>query len=244
MKVLIVDDERPARERLQNLISAFSGYEICAAAANGVEALQLTQRLSPDIVLMDIRMPGMDGLEAARHLSMLDAPPAVIFISAYDDRALEAFETQAMDYLVKPVHRKRLEQALLNTHRLNRAQLSRLDIASNKTLSRSHICARLGNNLELVSIENVLYFQADQKYVSVRHLAGEIIIEESLKSLSEEFELLFLRIHRNALVAKAHIAGLEKTNDNQYYIVFKNSDERLLISRRHLASVRQSLKTQ
>ena len=242
MRVLIVDDEQPARERLSNLISALNGYQVCGQAVNGMDALEQVQQSHPDIVLMDIRMPGMDGLEAARHLAQLESPPAVIFATAYSDHALEAFDTRAVGYLLKPVRRDQLHQTLDNARRLNQAQLAELDDELQPTRTRSHICARLANRLELIAIEKIIYFQADQKYVSVRYQEGTVLIEESLKSLEQEFGQQFLRIHRNALIDKHQLSGIEKTTDGHFQVCFDVIPDRLEISRRHLPEIRRFLK--
>ncbi|EHQ52517.1 response regulator receiver protein [Ectothiorhodospira sp. PHS-1] len=243
MKVMIVDDELPARERLSSLLEDMDEYQMVAAASNGVQAVWLAQELEPDIILMDIRMPGMDGLEAARHIAGMDTPPAVIFVTAYEEHAFEAFETHAVGYLLKPVRRERLQEALEQAGRPNRAQLGALHEPATQTgTARSHICARVRGNLELIPVDSVHYFQADQKYVTVRHDGGEVLIEEPLKALEEEFTGSFLRIHRNALVAKARFCGMEKNSQGGFEVVLKGSRERLEVSRRHVAEVRRFLK--
>jgi two-component system response regulator AlgR len=242
MKCLVVDDELLARQRLSRLLERCDCVEICGEASNGREAVELAQRIKPDAVLLDIRMPGMDGLEAARHLVSLAQAPAVIFTTAYGDHALEAFEAQAIDYLLKPVSEERLVQALLKARRLSRIQLQELEAANDRTV-RTHLCARVHGNLVLVPIGDVIYLQADQKYVTVRSAAGEILIEESLKALEQEFGNRFLRIHRNALVAKSALQKLEKNADGQCFARFGAIDDRLEVSRRLLPSVRRYLKT-
>lgn len=243
MKVLVVDDEGPARERLKSLLHELPAYQICGEARNGLEALRLSEEKQPDIVLMDIRMPGMDGLEAARHLARLDKkPPAIIFTTAYGDYALEAFQTSATGYLLKPVRKEHLERTLSNARRPNRAQLTELADADGNP-ARTHICARLHGNLRLIPIDDIFYFQADQKYVSVRHRQGEVLIEEPLKSLETELAPRFLRIHRNALVATAYVKGLMKSSDGGVHVAFEGINERLEVSRRHLSEVRQYLRS-
>lgn len=242
MKVLIVDDEKPARERLMNLLAAMPAYQACGEAGNGAEALQIAQVRHPDIVLMDIRMPGMDGLETARHLIHLEEPPAIIFTTAYGEHALEAFEAHATDYLLKPVRKERLEQALHNARKPNRAQLAGLAQTGTGT-ARTHLCARIGERLKLIPIQQVLYFLADQKYVTVRSLQGEVLIEDSLKSLESELAGLVLRIHRNALVGTAHLVGLERAPQGHYQVILQGSDEQLEVSRRHIAAVKRFLRT-
>lgn len=244
MRVLIVDDEQPARARLAALVREIPGYVLCSEASNGIEALDQVQNELPDIVLIDIMMPHMNGLEAALHMAKLDAPPAIIFTTAYDEHALAAFEANASAYLVKPVRKERLKQVLSDVRALNRAQLASLEEENPEiTGQRSHICAKLGMRLELIPIENVFYFQADQKYVMVRHSGGEAVIEDSLRSLEQEWHPRFLRIHRNALVATAHIAGLEKSSADRYHVAIKTVSDRLEVSRRHVAAVRRFLRT-
>ncbi|MCG5499739.1 LytR/AlgR family response regulator transcription factor [Ectothiorhodospira lacustris] len=244
MKIMIVDDELPARERLSSLLEGMDEYQVVAAASNGVQAVRLAQELEPDIILMDIRMPGMDGLEAARHISGMDTPPAVIFVTAFEEHAFEAFEAHAEGYLLKPVRRERLQEALEQAGRPNRAQLGTLHEPDTQAgNARSHICARVRGNLELIPVDSVHYFQADQKYVTVRHDSGEVLIEEPLKALEEEFAGSFLRIHRNALVSKARFCGMEKNSQGGFEVVLKGSRERLEVSRRHVAEVRRFLKS-
>ncbi len=241
LKVLVVDDEEYARARIKGLLASQVDYTVFAEAENGVDAVIMTERYQPDIVLMDISMPGMDGLEAARHISGMDSPPAVIFTTAYGEYALEAFSTKATGYLMKPIRQEQLLQSLEQARSLNRAQ--RMEALENRDgrnlLSRKHICARMRGNLELIPIEDVVYFQADQKYVTVRHKKGEVIIEESLKSLETDLADRFIRIHRNALVSKSAIAGLSKSSVGRTQIVLDNVNDQLEVSRRHLAEVRR-----
>ncbi|TXH68373.1 MAG: response regulator transcription factor [Thiothrix sp.] len=241
MKILVVDDEEYARERIKGLIDRYADYDVCAEAENGAEAVVMVERFQPDIVLMDITMPGMDGLEAARHISGMEMPPAVIFTTAYGEYALEAFSTKATGYLMKPIRQEQLLQSLEQARSLNRAQ--RLEMLEQRTggqrSSRKHICARMRGNLELIPIEDVVYFQADQKYVTVRHNGGEVIIEESLKSLETDLADRFIRIHRNALVAKSRITGLTKSDVGRTQITLDKVRDQLEVSRRHLAEVRR-----
>jgi two-component system response regulator AlgR len=240
MRVMIVDDEKPAQDRLSSMLDAKNGYQVCAAAANGLEAIRYAEEHRPDVALMDIRMPGMDGLEAARHLSDMEEPPAIIFTTAFGEHALEAFETQAVAYLLKPIREEKLLSALDKASKLNKAQLAQ--ISTGEENCRTHICARVRGNLELIPITDIAYFQADQKYVTVRHMQGEVLIEEPLKSLEEEFSKDYIRVHRNALVAKSRMAGLNKTPEGRFQLVLKGIDDKLEISRRHVAEVRRFLK--
>ena len=186
MKIIIVDDEAPARIRLRSLVDEIGGYEIAGEAANGKEALEITENLKPDILLLDIRMPIMNGLETARHLQEFESAPAVIFTTAYNHHALEAFEANAVDYLLKPIRKEKLKKSLQKVQKLNKAQLSNLKVNDDEN-TRSHICTRLRGNLTLIPVSDIIYFQADQKYVTVCHKNGEVLIEESLKALEDEF---------------------------------------------------------
>jgi two-component system response regulator AlgR len=241
MKTLIVDDEQLARERLGHLVRELPEWEVAGQAASGGDALKFLQETPVDVVLMDIRMPGMDGLEAARHLAAMPNPPAVVFCTAYTDHALEAFDAHAIDYLVKPIRRERLATALSKARKLTPEALS--DSGLTESGARTHLCARVRGDLKLVPVENVVYLQAEHKYVTVRHTDGEILIEDSLTTLEEEFGERFLRIHRNALVALAFLSGLEKNDGGHTVVTLKGVDDRLEVSRRNLPAVRQVIKS-
>ena len=241
MKILVVDDEKPARDRLSRMVLDMTQHELVGEATNGVEALGMAQAVEPDIVLMDIRMPGMDGIEAARHISHLDEPPAVIFTTAFADHALEAFETHAVDYLLKPVKKDRLQSAIDAASKPTRAQAAQSSEVLSNLEPRQHICARVRGNLVLVPVDKVYFFHAEQKYVTVRHSEGEVLIEDALKSLEGEFGDRFFRIHRNALVNLAYITGLKTVNDT-HLLGFREIDDALEVSRRHLPAVRKLIK--
>ena len=185
IKVLIVDDEQLARDRLARMVTGFDDYEVVGEAGNGIDAVQQAAALQPEVVLLDIRMPGMDGLEAARHFVEIEEPPAVIFCTAYEEHAVEAFDLQAVGYLLKPVRKENLEGALGKAQRVNKAQLAAL--ADGDEPRRSHISARTRRGIELIPVDEVRYFQADQKYVTVRHAEGEILVDETLRDLEDEF---------------------------------------------------------
>lgn len=242
MKVLIVDDEMPARERLRRLVDELEDFEIVAEAANGVQAIELTQQHDPDVLLMDIRMPGISGVEAARHLASLDKPPAVIFTTAYDQYAIDAFDAQAVGYLMKPVRRERLARALRHASRLTRAQLATLQTDDTAEERRTHICVQLRERLELIPLTDIYYFQADQKYTTVRYKDGEVLIDESLKTLEYEFSPDFVRIHRNALVSVAHLNSIERDAGGRQFAVFRDCDARLAVSRRHVSTLKRRLR--
>jgi len=242
MNILIVDDEPLARQRLIGLVKELSGFEACANASNGKDALQLAQELKPDVVLLDIRMPGMDGIETAHHMNRLSKPPAIIFTTAFSEHALKAFETHAVDYLLKPIKQDRLHEALGAASRLTKPQLEQLKYIDEQPKIRTHICVKTRGSLELVPIEAIRYFLADHKYVTLRTNDHECLIEESLKSLENEFNHVFTRIHRNALVADQFMSGLEKNSEGHCVITIEGIEDRLEISRRHLPHVRKKIK--
>lgn len=242
MKILIVDDEPLARARMNRLLQNLANAEVVGEAKSGKEALLRSSVLHPDVVLLDIRMPEMSGLETALHLSQMRHPPAVIFTTAFSEHALAAFEANAVDYLLKPIRRERLEEALNKAQKINRAQLLELGKQEVANQSRSHISAYMGGNLQLVPSEKIYYFQAEQKYVSVHHSEGQLLIDDSLKSLEDEYADRFLRVHRNSLVAIDYVEGLEKDSNGKYQIRFRNIDDRIEVSRRMVAATRRRLK--
>ena len=242
MKILIVDDEPLARARMNRLLQDVDNADIVGEAKSGKEAILRSSVLHPDVVLLDIRMPEMSGLETALHLSKMKHPPAVIFTTAFSEHALAAFEANAVDYLLKPIRRERLEEALNKAQKINRAQLLELGKQDEASRARSHISAYMSGNLQLVPSENIFYFQAEQKYVSVRHTEGSLLVDDSLKSLEDEYGDRFLRIHRNSLVAIHYVESLEKDSEGRYLIRFRHIDDRIEVSRRMVAATRRRLK--
>lgn len=247
MKILIVDDEKPARDRLRQLIDDSGMHEVVGEAGNGEEALTQAALTNPDVVLLDIRMPGLDGIETAHHLNAMEFPPAVVFTTAYDEYAIDAFDARAIGYVLKPVRRERLDRALEHASRVSGHALNELTKEPNFESRRNHVCARLHDKLRLIPIADISFFNADQKYVCVHHTNGKDLIDDSLKALEQEFDDLFVRIHRSALVAVDKIDRLEKTHDGKTLVVLRDrsqqdDNEELLISRRHLATVRRRLK--
>lgn len=240
MNVLIVDDEPLARERLARMIMMKGGMRIVGQAGNGQEAIRLAQTHLPDVVFIDVRMPGMDGLAAAHHLAELDPPPAVVFCTAYGDYAVEAFSSQATGYLLKPVRQADLEQALNNSRRVNKAQLSELQQMPGMAAGgRSQIAAKTRRGVDLIAVAEIRLFQADHKYVTAYSADGEALLDETLKDLENEFEGRFVRVHRNALVSISHIDGLVKEPDGQYFVRLKGLDIKPQVSRRHAAGLRK-----
>ena len=244
MKILVCDDEPLARERLSRMVQD-AGHTVVAQATNGIEALEAVRIFQPDVLFLDVRMPEMDGLRCAEALMRLESPPAVIFVTAFDQHAIDAFRTQAIGYLLKPVSRDDLQSALNRASRLNTAQVNHLRVLHdpNAMAMRQHIAARTHRGMELIPIENIYYFLADQKYVTVRHSGGQVLIDETLKELETEFGDRFIRIHRNALLSIPYLEGLEMVSTGQYQVRFRGIEERLAVSRRHLPQLRDKMHT-
>ncbi len=242
MRVLIADDEPLARERLAALV-ADAGGEVIASVENGEQAVQQADLLRPDVCLLDIRMPGLDGLDAARLIGALTDPPAVIFCTAYDEYALKAFDAHAVDYVLKPVRRERLEQALARAGRLGANKLDKVAGTLGPHRQRSHICARVRGNLVLVPVQDILYLQAEDKYVVVHHSKGQVLVEDALKGLEDEFGDQFVRIHRNCLVARERMSGLTRGNDGRVFVRVDGSADVLEVSRRNLPGLRKLVRS-
>ena len=260
MKILITDDEPLARDRVRHLLGRLEGFQpVEKDASNGLEAIELTREFQPDIVLMDIRMPMMGGLEAASHLAGMDHPPAIIFCTAYDNHAIEAFDVQAVGYLLKPVKVEDLQRSLNRASRVNKAQMNELqgslpdsfpgDFPSSLSNSfpdslpnkgtRNHISAKTLKGIELIPLESVYYFMADSKYVTVFHKNGETLIDDPLKDLEAELTSSFVRIHRNALVRKNLIERMLRDENGHYSIQLTHVDKPLSVSRRHVSLMKK-----
>jgi two-component system, LytTR family, response regulator AlgR len=235
-RVLIADDEGPARSRLKDLLDdcrAEFPLVIVDEARNGREALEVLNREKVDIVLLDIRMPDMDGMEAARHIAGMPEPPAIIFTTAFDAYALKAFEVNAIDYLLKPIRQERLLAALRKARATSPISRDMLAAVSNQP--RKHLSVHERGKIHLVPVDDILYLRAELKYVTVKTALREFLVEESLSRMEEEFTTSFVRIHRNCLVARAAIAGFEKNaeeSESGWAVVVRLTGERLPVSRR------------
>ena len=239
MHVVIVDDEPLARARLRELLAEQPGVTVVAEAGDGHAALHACAEHQPDLVLLDIQMPGIDGLETARHLAAFEPRPAVVFCTAFDAHALSAFDAQAIDYLVKPVRPERLAAAI---ERVRTFAAGRGHAAATRSAQRTHLCARMRGSLRLIPVEDVHYLQAEEKYVVVHHARGEDLIEESLKSLEDEFPERFVRIHRNCLVARHEIVELKRTADGHVQALLRHGGQPLEVSRRCVSNLRETVK--
>lgn len=241
MNVLIVDDEPLARERLARLLGELGGHVLLPPCADGRAAVEACAAGTVDVLLLDIEMPGMDGLEAAQHLATLPEPPAVVFCTAYDAHALAAFEAAAVDYLLKPVRAERLAEALHRAAERRAGRLLPAAAAPAPARARSHLAARLRGALRLIPVAEIHYLQADEKYVVVHHARGEELVEDSLKALEAEFGPHFLRIHRNCLVARGQFAELRRHPDGSTHVRLRDGRTELEVSRRCLPGLRDAL---
>jgi two-component system response regulator AlgR len=244
VRILIVDDEPPARSRLRQLLEEDGRHDVVGEAANGREALEVAAKSNPDVVLLDIRMPGMGGIETAQHLNDAERPPAVVVTTAYDEFAIDAFEANAIGYVLKPVRRERLDAALKQAARLSRDRLAEAGRQVGLPGQREHLCARIHDKLKLIPVKDIYYFVADQKYVTVMHRNGRDLIDDSLKSLETEFPDRFVRIHRGAAVAVNAIDTIKKDESGRVRVILRAGagEDDLFVSRRHVANVKRRLK--
>ncbi|CAG0945789.1 MAG: Transcriptional regulatory protein BtsR [Rhodocyclaceae bacterium] len=243
LRVFIVDDEAPARARMKALLADIAAElpnETVGEAANGVEALARLAEARADVALVDIRMPQMDGIELARHLAGAEHPPAVVFTTAYDQYAVQAFELNAVDYLVKPVRAQRLAAALERARRAphpGRETLARL-----APEPRRHLSVSERGRILLVPVYEILYLKAELKYVTARTVAREYLLDESLTHLEQEFAVRFVRVHRNCLVARQAIAGFERSaaedGEAHWTVLLAGLAEKLPVSRRQWSAVK------
>ena len=244
LKVLIVDDEAHARSRLRTLLAECTEprVDVVGEAANAVQAVEQIQRTHCDLLLLDVRMPGVDGVQLASRLREMGIPPAIVFVTAYAEHAVEAFELEAVDYLTKPVRRERLQQALQKVLRARSAAESGADLGSS---SGEHLIIQERGRSERVALSEVVYLKAELKYITVRTAEKEHIFDGALNDLEQRYPHLFVRVHRNALVARRAVRAVEKHNDpiegEGWMVRLDGVDERLAVSRRQLAAVREAL---
>lgn len=233
LRALVVDDEELARTRLMALLGELDEVEVVGSAPNAQETLRLLPELAPDVLYLDVRMPGMSGVELARHLATLPDPPAIIFTTAHDEHAMAAFEAEAVGYLLKPVRREKLAAATERARALTRRQVDALS-----GTARTHLAVRQREGMKLLRVEDVICLIAEQKYTTVRHTDGEDLIDDSLRTLESEFGERFLRIHRSALVNRAFIEAIERGADGQYQIRLRGREERMSVSRRLVSELK------
>ncbi len=233
LHILIVDDEEPARDRMRRMLSELPNFDVVGEAGSGQQALRLIEELAPDILLLDISMPGMDGMTLARTLQKGGSQAAVIFCTAYLNQALEAFEAEAVDYLVKPVRAERLAQALEKARRFIGDRESQAPIA--------YLKSTVGGKVLLTPVQRVICLLAEDKYTTVVHEKGTTVIDDSLTELESRHGAEFFRIHRNALISTRHLRGLERGDNGCVLAVLSGTEERPEVSRRNVAALRKLL---
>lgn len=247
LRLFIADDEPPARARMKELIEDLREEcpaEVVGEAGNGQEVLDRLPETNADVLLLDIQMPGLGGLAVARHLAPLEGGPAIVFVTAHDAHALEAFELNALDYLLKPVRAARLAAALRKARHAGPPR--RESLARAHAEPRAHFSIVERNRIQLVPVAAIVYFKAELKYVTLRTREREYLIEESLVALEKEFAAGFIRIHRNCLVARGAISGFERAaggsdDESHWEVLLEGVPERLPVSRRQWAAVRDIL---
>ncbi len=243
IRIVIADDEAPARKRLRELLGDIEQACVVGEAKNGQEALSLAEQTQAEVVLLDIRMPGMDGIEAALHLQKLNPPPAIIFTTAFDAYAVRAFDMNALDYLLKPIRFERLQAAINKARKLNQAQLDALKPIQSR---RSHFSVVERGRVLLVPLEDVIYLRAELKYITIRTREREFLIEDSLTSIEQEFGPHFVRLHRNCLVAQRSIMGYERRQEpdgeTHYVALLREVPETVVVSRRQQHVLKELLK--
>jgi two-component system response regulator AlgR len=233
INVLIVDDETPARNRLRDLLAEIPQVRVTGEARNGEEAITLAMEHNPQVVLLDIRMPGVDGIEAAEHLQKMTPPPAIIFTTAYDTYAMQAFDMNAIDYLLKPIRQERLQAAINKARALLPAQIAALKPLQPQ---RTHFSIVERGRVILVPVADVIFLRAELKYITVRTKEREYLMEDSLTGIEQEFGPRFLRLHRNCLVAQDSILGYEKRHeaggDTHWVALLREIPDTIAVSRR------------
>ena len=242
LKVLIVDDEALARSRMRTLLAECTDprADVVGEAGNAVQAMDMIQRTHCELVLLDVHMPGVDGITLANTLRQLPSPPVIIFVTAYPEHAVSAFEVEAVDYLTKPVRRERLQQALQKAEKAHAAKGGSADAGPPESL----IIQERGRS-ERVALSDVIYLKAELKYITVRTADKEHIFDGALSDLEQRYAHLFVRVHRNALVSRRAVRAVEKHNDpvegEGWTVRLDGVEERLAVSRRQLAAVREAL---
>lgn len=248
ISVLVVDDEPLARQRLCQLIESITGYEVVAQAATGEEALAFCSQVMPDILCLDIHMPELDGFDVVKKLSASftqDELPALVFCTAYGEYALEAFEANAVDYLLKPISPQKLVNALEKAKRLSVSQLNSVvamaEPNSADALDKTHITVKRRSGFHRIPLTSIRALVAEHKYVNVHHCDGEDLIDDSLKQIEIDYPDCFVRIHRNTLVSLPHVMAMDRDALGRYQLTLADVELKPIVSRRHVTALRQQL---
>ena len=243
MNILIADDQAMACQYLSNIIKSLPGCHDVGHAANGIEAVYKTYDLDIDVILMDVRMPRMSGLEAARHIVEFDNPPAAVFTTAYAEHALDAFGVQACGFLPKPVHPAKMVEVLddLNRNRISKKKVEEPAVFDNS--ENYYVCCRIRGGLNLIAMNQVLYLKTEDKCTVIRHLLGSSISDQPLKVFEDQLGNRLIRVRRGLLVNRAYVDGLKQDKNGVYSVMLRGIDEKLQVSRRSLAPIRKHLST-
>ncbi|NNG43885.1 response regulator transcription factor [Pseudoalteromonas sp. NEC-BIFX-2020_002] len=233
MKVLIVDDEALARSRLKRLLAIYPDLSSHREASNGTQALELMQSWVADLVFLDVDMPGLNGLEVANELNLLAVPPAIVFVTAHPEHALEALQLSAAGYLVKPVTEQNLAKTLEQIGRVTRAHMQKKKTAT--------ISYQLAGVSRVIALEKVYYIISEEKYTRIIFDDGEAIIDQSLKQLVSDFPVELLQIHRKILINRSQLHALKKAEDGSHVVELKNCTHLLPVSRRAYKVVKEQL---
>ena len=234
MNVVIIDDEPLARARLKRLLG--NTINVLGEAGNGTDALALIDKARPDLVFLDIDMPGISGLEIANYLNELSLPPAIVFVTAHPEHALDAIDLSAAGYLVKPVSLLSLEKTLKKLGRLNKVHLQKQQSVK--------IPYQLAGSLRSVEMKDVFYFSAEEKYTKMVFTHGEVLIEQSLKQLEQQYPEYVLRIHRNRLINKQKLVALHTHKSGHHLVELEGLNKQLLsVSRRSIKLVKSILQS-
>jgi two-component system response regulator AlgR len=234
LKLLVVDDEPLAIERLCGLLSDIPNCQVIGQAANASEAWQLINKLSPDLILLDIAMPGESGLQLAQRINTLNNPPLVVFCTAYDEYALKAFEAQAIDYLLKPIRRERLLECLERAAKRGKKEVTESQ--------KQFVVTSVAGNLRRIALADILYLHAEEKYTVVHHRGGSHILDQTLKELEQKFPDHFIRIHRNCLIKQEQLKGLHRDVEGHVFAVLNDLNKPLEVSRRCASELKEWFK--
>lgn len=228
LRVLVVDDEQPAARRIQQLVDEVDRVQVVGTEHRALQVVDKCRELKPDVILLDVEMPGLNGIGLARELRRLTPAPVIVFVTAHEDYAVDAFELAAADYLLKPVRLERLSQAL---------ERARLRLNTRPAV----LSARLGERLISIPVDRIRVLLAEDKYTAVHHVDGQLLIDESLVSLEQRFPERFIRAHRNALVSRDHLRGLFRDTDGADRIELEGVDLKPEVSRRNRSRIRRLL---